>query len=844
MNITISEIGLLDKVRFGVRKDSENQPEVSNEQQTLEAGMKALMFKGMNNLLSNPYLAASIKENEDAGEEKPEDKSNIAFKQAPVVANRGLKKAAKALAIGTTALILGEAVTSCKKDDDDEYMRSLLEAMANQQSDTAKVIVNVNTSTSVVVNVDMSSLDAYIARMEERDRINDQRWQEFKEWMQDWRDWAASDTQHSLTVEEYLSSLNGKADTYIDLIMRQGYDRAEADSIYRAYLERITVGLANGTTTIQGAINDLYALVNDIKDIARETLGTLKDVKASQNKLVQLTQSGNATREEVLAQGKEFRQDFKLFLEKVDVVIKKLSQLSWDQNMSTYVLANKLSMNHAELMEILEYLGVSVNDNLGQIQDKIDNNTNTLGYLAYHGIVAILDRLEKNEITLQQAKDELKAELQKIGADVEDIKNTVHEILEVAYKTYKSVNQGFYNVGLGMSQVLVNQVINNVKLDELKQEQKATRQELVKANVYLEQLLAKGDELADIIKDENHKDRETLRQSLALLGIDINMLVGKSTAEIKAEIQKATQAINKAADKIDVVIAGIEYFKNLPGYDVSSLEKALKDLGTDLKTVINNGVSTLSGNLDGVVDAINTLKAEVKAKLDEIIKKLKEVLNYCDKYEQKMDDALDLLVEIRDDGKATKENTIDLKSNSEKALAIEKNIYDTNQLILAKIGNMSPNITPEQMKEILGDYFVQVLARQNIIIDNMPTKADLEAAVTKLHNDNLETHRLLQKIYQAIDDYPEYTDQLSNLAITVICQCACGSYNNDEGIRELEDIIHGNAPSNVKAERMYVSANLAVVNMFKMGRMKMAQGKHDEAIKIFEKAGVLAPARK
>ena len=129
MNINANELLLLNKkVRFGEEAGKSTQPQIIEQPTTQEtnpqAGMNALMFQGMNNVVSDPQLATNLSVmREEVAEEGQTAANNTQDETAPLktnVAFQGKASKFKNVAMGALMALmsLGAASTlqSCQPD--------------------------------------------------------------------------------------------------------------------------------------------------------------------------------------------------------------------------------------------------------------------------------------------------------------------------------------------------------------------------------------------------------------------------------------------------------------------------------------------------------------------------------------------------------------------------------------------------------------------------------------------------------------------------------------------------------------------------------------------------------
>ena len=253
MNINSNELLLLDKkIRFGEEPAQQTAPAAvaAPETSAPQAGMNALMFQGLKNVVSNPELATELKMLNDIEPAKTEDaaakeytvpfQSNIAFQGKA----SKFKNIAVAAMIGMASMA---AMTSC--DDKEEF----------KMPD----IINTNTTT---VNIDLGVLMDLInelkgLRQDLADR-DEQLAAKYDQLISMFNQVITLMKEQKLSNDSFQSLVLANQQLIIDLMVAQGADRAEA----MAKLDAILKAVQDGTLTIEKALEQIKNLVNEISN--------------------------------------------------------------------------------------------------------------------------------------------------------------------------------------------------------------------------------------------------------------------------------------------------------------------------------------------------------------------------------------------------------------------------------------------------------------------------------------------------------------------------------------------------------------------------------------------------
>ena len=135
MNIQKTDLMLLNRVRFGAEQptNTETAPVPQDGTQNAQAGMNALMFRGMQNLMSNPSLAQRVNLNDD-GTEETKDQNGVAFKGGKV------KTFVKALPLVAALTLGGAALQSCDKFDEPDQITQTVTVNVEQHSEMEAIM--------------------------------------------------------------------------------------------------------------------------------------------------------------------------------------------------------------------------------------------------------------------------------------------------------------------------------------------------------------------------------------------------------------------------------------------------------------------------------------------------------------------------------------------------------------------------------------------------------------------------------------------------------------------------------------------------------------------------------
>ena len=572
MNINANELLLLSKkVRFGEEAGKPAQPQIIEQPTTQEAnpqaGMNALMFQGMNNVVGNPQLATNLNVmREEVAEEgqqtvknnTPEDatplKTNVAF--------QGKASKFKNVAMGALMALMSLGATS---------------TLQSCQPDVT-VTQSVDVDMSALMEM-VNELKALRQEMAERDEANAKKMDQI---IAMFNQVITLVQQGQLNDQQFYNLVLENQKLIIDMMVQQGTSQEEANK----KLDAILVAVKNGTMSIEEALNQIKGLVSDIKGLLGQVISSLDKAEKDRAEFKELLKENNANVKELIEQGKTIIASDSVRNAKLDDLASAIKNLNIDMNSGIDNLANKLNMSTNQLIAVMKQLGYR--------QEQITKMT----------AAEILAAIKENT-----------AETKKNG-----------EIMLVGFNNLEGIIKDYGAKGEAFAKDVLNYIAAvgfemNRNFGDLIAEVKAGRVSLDDIKALIAAMNKNIEQNGEAAKDNTDK----ILNYIAAVGYDMNRNFtailnainngGKGTEKIEALLEKILEKQDQNMNKIDTnckaIIEAMGNIKVNGGkIDLSSIEAMLKDLLAQSK---KNG-NTLS-SIDG---KLNVIQITQQAILDKI----------------------------------------------------------------------------------------------------------------------------------------------------------------------------------------------------------------------------------
>lgn len=793
MNINANELLLLNKkVRFGEEAEKPAQPQIIEQPTTQEtnpqAGMNALMFQGMNNVVSNPQLATnlSVMREEVAEEGQQTVKNDTQDDAAPLktnVAFQGKASRFKNVAMGALMALmsLGAASTlqSCQPDVNvsqsvDIDMTAITEMIAQMQA-----LMQQMKEQQEITNSQLQTMNAYLLQL-----------------MQEVKNGNINQEQFYQKMYAYMIQNESNQEIIIQQLVNNGKSQDEANKLIQDLIAKVDAGIISA----QQAMETIQNLLGDIKGLLGQVLSSLTKAENDRAELIELAKQGNANTSTLIDKADVFIESSNTANAKLDEIKSSIEKANMDSNANFDAVVKTLNMNKDQLIGVMMKLGYTQAKiqkmTAGQIIAAIKENTQ----------VTKNNNATLNEILAEVKSGKLSAEeaSKKIINLLENIQKSLDQVI-VSIKDHYH-NDANVTVYLQKIQELLEK--NNDKTDSTNE---------ILNNIY------------NLVETNGTKADDMGKQILnyiAAVGFEMNRNFGKLIEEV--------QTGNGKLDYMTELMVALNKQVKQNGEDGKKLgNEILNYLGavgfemnrnfTAVLGAINNGTAKL-GDIEKLVAQLNTL---VKENNENNQKLGNQIINYLGKLGTDMNKDFTAILNAINKGNAGTDKLQDLLEKVLEKQDQNMNKIDTNcKAIIEAMGNIKVDggkIDLSSIEAMLKDLLAQSKKNGNTLssingkldVIQLTQQAILDKINAEAHKGDeryTETKALLKEILDKVGKQNgKYDDgellkvlnNLSNLIDTkldailkaikdhdvkvtvdvtgkVKCECNCGK--KDEGI--------------------------------------------------------------
>ena len=701
MNITMNELLLLGnkKIKFGEGEPNKTAsaapvPETTESQ----SGMNALMFQGMQNLMSNPDLAQQINAN------------GVSFKGM----TRVMKTALPA------ALVVGAASLQSCKDADDLDRRT-----------------DININVENTVTIDFSILQSMLDELKElrKDMADrDAKYQTYfnkivnmyETFLEMYREKTAND-------EKFQKLILDNQSTIIALLEMQGVDNATAIGLLYDIL--------NSNKSMDEKLAAIKGLVSDIKSQLNTVIANQEAAAKDRAKLLNSVRNIDANVNVIAQQGEKVLESDSIMIANQEAILAKLDVLDVDMNANSENLAKQLGIQHAQLMGMLMNMGYTqaqiakmttseiikaIKENTAATKagdEKLAKLINTIIKQGY------ISEAQRNEII--SLLDSIDGKLDAISANILKLYNSVEDAKKKFYPMFRDL----VNVNKVQTSVLINmgKTLEGVADDVA----------ALKANS--DSLIVLANEKPDEIIEAIKKGDAGIMAVLRFNGISQQEAMYMSTQAIINAINnfKKEYITNEEKENNQRLVI-IELLQN-PVYNTN--EGVIKAI-SEVTAAINAGNSNLTAELEKLYQKL----AEIEAKLTPLLSKLSSYIDDASNNWKKLFDYMDKAQKAADEDHAQmnaylKLANIYLEKLLKAADGIKENTDSINNL---GGGN---GITAADLDALLDKYATKINNNNNNNINKLlPLLQQMANDLSKLDKtDDPDYTMLLNQIKEALD---------------------------------------------------------------------------------------------
>ena len=855
MNINANELLLLNKkVRFGEEAGKPAQTQIieqpTTQETTPQAGMNALMFQGMNNVVSNPQLAnrLNVMKEEVAQDEQPK-LNNGQDEVAPLKTNVAFQgKASRFKNIAMSALMglmtLGAASTlqSCQPDVNVEQnvdidMTAITELIAQLQA-----LMQQMKEQQEITNSELQKMNAYMLQL-----------------MQEVQNGNINQEQFYQKMYAYMIQNEANQEIIIQQLVNNGKSQEEANKLIQDLIAKVDAGIIS----TQQALETIQNLLGDIKGLLGQVISSLTKAENDRAELIDIardirdnTNTSNTKLDELISQGKTLIESNNTANAKLDEIKSSIEKANLDSNANFETVVKTLNMNKDQLIGVMLKLGYTQAQiqkmTAAQIIAAINKNTQAT---------------KVNNATLNQILAEVKAG----NISAEEASNKIINLLEQIQKSLTEVIAGLNehykndaNIAIYLQKIQTllqknndktdstNEILNNVYnlVEKNGNKADAMGKEILnyiaavgfEMNRNFSKLIeevqsgqVKLDDVTTLLNDINANIKKNGEDGKKL-GNEILNYLGAVGFEMNRNFTAVLEAINNGTAKlgdIEKLVANLNTLVEKHNEDGKKLgNEILNYLGavgfemnrnfTAVLNAINKGTAKLS-DIEKLVANLNTL---VKNHDDKSEKLGNNILNYLGAIGFDMNKNFTAILGAINTGN---NGTSELKSLLEKVLAKQDqnmNTVNTNcKAIIEAMGNIKVNnngkVDLSSLEKMMSELLAQSKKNGNIL-SSINGKTDVLNATTKSILDVLEKETgkndvrytnianllkalgnkidgkddkdMLDRLDKVLAKMDEIKDAIKNHKVTVDvtgkieCKCNCGQ--NHEGIlKDLDDIL-------------------------------------------------------
>ncbi len=855
MNINANELLLLNKkVRFGEEAGKPAQTQIieqpTTQETTPQAGMNALMFQGMNNVVSNPQLAnrLNVMKEEVAQDEQPK-LNNGQDEVAPLKTNVAFQgKASRFKNIAMSALMglmtLGAASTlqSCQPDVNVEQnvdidMTAITELIAQLQA-----LMQQMKEQQEITNSELQKMNAYLLQL-----------------MQEVQNGNINQEQFYQKMYAYMIQNEANQEIIIQQLVNNGKSQEDANKLIQDLIAKVDAGIIS----TQQALETIQNLLGDIKGLLGQVISSLTKAENDRAELIDIardirdnTNTSNTKLDELISQGKTLIESNNTANAKLDEIKSSIEKANLDSNANFETVVKTLNMNKDQLIGVMLKLGYTQAQiqkmTAAQIIAAINKNTQATK-VNNATLNQILAEVKAGNISAEEAS-------KKIINLLEQIQKSLTEVIAGLNEHYK--NDANIAIYLQKIQTLLqknndktdstNEILNNVYnlVEKNGNKADAMGKEILnyiaavgfEMNRNFSKLIeevqsgqVKLDDVTTLLNDINANIKKNGEDGKKL-GNEILNYLGAVGFEMNRNFTAVLNAINNGTAKLSDIEKLVANLNTL----VEKHNEDGKKLGNEILNYLGAVGFEMNRNFTAVLNAINKGTAKL-SDIEKLVANLNTLVkNHDDKSEKLGNNILNYLGAIGFDmnknftailGAINTGNngTSELKSLLEKVLAKQDqnmNTVNTNcKAIIEAMGNIKVNnngkVDLSSLEKMMSELLAQSKKNGNIL-SSINGKTDVLNATTKSILDVLEKETgkndvrytnianllkalgnkidgkddkdMLDRLDKVLAKMDEIKDAIKNHKVTVDvtgkieCKCNCGQ--NHEGIlKDLDDIL-------------------------------------------------------
>lgn len=758
------------------------------------AGINALMFKGMQNLMANPKLAQGVGVmNDDAEAEKDQTvKSNVAFKA-------NLKTTAKVVIATATA---AAGLQSCEKN----YYTT-----PPAENKTEITITITNEATNQLLTNMLSVLTQMLAQQ----KLTYDQYQAYFNQITQWQNQTSGDlsaikvllttiANKVIDIDNGVQENNAYQQIIISMLESQGMSHNQAI----AYLQQIIEWAKQHGNDVYGALTQIM----DKLDLVNQNLENLTNVvidardKAAEDRAalyniaLQIKNQGEASlyqQQIMIAQNNAMIMQNNTIINGQKTIVKSLRESTADLKATIQEAAASINMSVENLATVVVRTGKSLEEVMkmskAEIIAVLEANNEELQN--------VNNNLQNLDTDVVKAAEQILEALKKISAQLSELSKQFADAAKMfknKLNTLTSIAQGIY----------MNGVFNNMKLDQL-------NKQIFDLGKDVKSLKQTAIDIKNNLENGISVDTSELEELLKTLNLSVNASKDEIIAKLDTLIanqEKLEAAINKMGDennsKLDYIASLIQNITP----DNASLVEAINNLALSNEENIAAATEALAAKLDALIAKVDA----ALGKMDNLAALLQQ---YGDKIIEKLDGNSAILQKIKENGdslnilvKLQNMSLNELKAEFEKikpelqklnTSATTANAYldilTKRQLeIKEQIANLEviagKALTKDELEELWQKHDSVGFAKAKLYLDAIHAedikKADEIIGYLKKGNETAkDTYNLLldfaNKNNLTMEELRDLLKAVYEYLPNLICKCDCkGNCDNNDGTHE------------------------------------------------------------
>ncbi len=578
--------------------------------------------------------------------------------------------------------------------------------------------IDLNTSLS---NIEMKELQALVKELQATINDNNATQEEINIKLDQIKDYLASIDSTLTEISGKLSEVLGKFNTIID-------QNDQAQTTYISYLEQLIKNSNQQNTYLQEMIKVQNETKENTAQLIEQGTQIIELLKSADDKLGDLNYANLIAELEKL--DAKLAAQMKEMIEKLGITI----------NDNTNNAADKII---AELESFKQYIAGSdeAMTNIINLLNSINLNT-ALSNTQMEELLKLVEDLkttaDKDSVTQEEINtklDQIKDYLASIDSTLTEISGKLSEVLDKFNTIIDQNDQAQTTYISYLKQLIQNSNQQNAYLQEMIKVQNETKEntaQLIEQGTQIIELLKSADDklgdlnYANLIAELEKLDEKLaaqLKEMIENLGITINNNTNNAADKIIAELESFKQYINDNQETMDTIINLLSSIDLNTSLSNSQMDKLLK-LVEELTSIANNDSATQE-EINVKLDEIKDFLASIDGKLTEILNKIQQGLDKFDQfhaeYTANSDKFFDALEALSNKVGDISNELTNIKENGDMMLNKLDNLQASINEVISNLEQIEQNqgddLTYAELQELLKNQSEENLTKLQAMLD-------------------------------------------------------------------------------------------------------------------------------